>query len=154
MKIQRLVPVFLLFAIGVPLYIRDQPQPEVDSLLNAASSALNHYQQLAPGIHCENVQKPEFRNACTAVTQTLAERVEEAKSEIALYRQRPNPQPVDLFDAYESFRRVLALLEDVSYVDPDSYGEHNKQLFAKAYNSFVKVNAWFGGVVKATIQAT
>ena len=107
---------------------------------------------LAPGIHCENVQKPEFRNACTAVTQTLAERVEEAKSEIALYRQRPNPQPVDLFDAYENFRRVLALLEAVSYVDPDSYGEHNKQLFAEAYNSFVKVSGWFGGVVKSSIQ--
>ena len=86
--------------------------------------------------------------------QTLGERVQEAKTEIARYRQQPTHQPVDLFDAYQSFQRVFAILEDVNYVAPESYGEHNQQLFAEAYNSLVKVNGWFGGVVRACIQDT
>lgn len=153
MRLHRMVPTLLFFAIGAPLCGRAQ-SPEVESLLKAASQALDHYEQLAPGIHCQNVPQKEFRKACTAARETLEERVRDAKAEIARYRQRPTPQAVDLFDAYESFRRVLDVLEDVSYVAPDSYGEHNKQLFAKAYNSFVKVNGWFGGVVKASIQDT
>jgi len=152
MKLRRVLPVVLFFAIGVPLHGQAPSQLEVNSLLTRASSALDHYQQLAPGIHCENVGEPKFRDACTAATQTLIERVEEAKSQIALYRQQSKPQPADLFEAYEKFRRVLAVLEDVSYVDPDSYGDHNKQLFAEAYNSFVKVDIWFEGVVEANIQ--
>jgi hypothetical protein len=151
MKLHRMVPALFFFAIGVSLCGHAQP-PEIEPLLKAASQALDHYEQLAPGILCQNVQEKEFRNACTAARETLGERVQEAKAEIARYRQRPRPQAVDLFDAYESFRRVFAVLEDVSYVDPDSYGEQNKRLFAEAYNSFVKVTAWFGGVVKASIQ--
>ena len=47
----------------------------------------------------------------------------------------------------------MDVLEDVSYVAPESYGEHNQRLFAEACNySFVKVNGWFGGVVRASIQ--
>jgi hypothetical protein len=29
----------------------------------------------------------------------------------------------------------------------DFYGEHNRQLSAETYNSFVKITGWFGNVV-------
>lgn len=35
---------------------------------------------------------------------------------------------------------------------PHLYGEHNQQLFAEAYNTFVKITGWFGGVVRDTIE--
>jgi hypothetical protein len=35
---------------------------------------------------------------------------------------------------------------------PDSYGEHNRRVFAEAYNTFVKVSGWFGGTVRDSIQ--
>lgn len=153
MKLHRMIPVLLLIAISAPPCCHAQT-PEVESLLQSASHALDHYEELAPGIHCQDVVQKEFRDACTAARETLGERVREAKAEIARYRQRPRPEAADLFDAYESFRRVMDVLENVNYVAPESYGEHNQQLFAEAYNSLVKVTGWFGGVVRAGIQAS
>jgi hypothetical protein len=151
-RLHRLLASFLLLGFAIPIYGQVQPQSEVESLLRAASKALDHYQKLAPGIHCEEATSKEFRDTCKLTLETLAERTQEAEAEIALYRQRSTPQITDLFDAYESFRRVMAVVEDVNYTTPASYGEHNKRLFAEAYNTFVKVNGWFGGVVRIKIQ--
>jgi hypothetical protein len=151
MRLHRLLAAFLVLGFAIPVCGQVQPQSEVDSLLRAASKALDHYQQLASGIHCTEAMSAEFRDACKVTLETLSERTQEAKAEIARYRQRSTPQVVDLFDAYQSFRRVMDIVEDVNYT-PASYGEHNKQLFAEAYNTFVKVDGWFGGVVRINIQ--
>jgi hypothetical protein len=45
----------------------------------------------------------------------------------------------------------MAEIEDLNY-EPDFYGERNKQVLADAYNTFVKVTGWFGGVVRVSIQ--
>ena len=99
----KLFPVFLFFAISVPLFA--QVQADSDSLLRGASNALDHYQRLAPSFHCESAQKTEFRNACAAAVQTLGERVQEAKTEIARYRQQPTHQPVDLVRCLPKFSK-------------------------------------------------
>ena len=151
MKLRRLFAPFLLFVFVIPLCGQVQSRSEVDSLLEAANKALGHYQQLAPGIHCEEATKTEFRDACKIGLETLEERVQEAKTEIARYRQSSTPQAVDLFDAYEVFRRVMIELEALNSV-PDFYGERNQKLFAEAYNTFVKITGWFGGVVRDSIR--
>lgn len=151
MKLHRLFPAFLLLAFAIPVCGQVQSPGEVDSLLKAASKALDHWQQLAPDIRCEDATQNQFRDACTIDVQSMAERVQEAKAEIAHYRQLPTPQLVDLFDAYQSFGRVTEVAENMNCA-PDSYSEHNRQLFAEAYNTFVKVNGWFGGVVRTRIQ--
>jgi hypothetical protein len=151
MKLHLLFAAFLALVSAVPLCGQGQPQSEVESLLRAASTALDHYQQLAPSIHCEEATTAELRDACKNTLGTLADRVPEAREKIARSRQSSPPQVLDLFDAYESFRRVMAVVEDVNYM-PAPYGEHNRVLFAKAYNTFVKVDAWFGGVVRQSIQ--
>jgi hypothetical protein len=151
MKLRRLSAPFLLFAFVIPLCGQVQSRSEVDSLLEVANKALDRYQQLAPGIHCEDATKTEFRDVCKNGLETLEERVQEARTEIARYRQSSTPQAVDLFDAYEVFRRVMIELEALNSV-PDFYGERNQQLFAEAYNTFVKVTGWFGGVVRDSIR--
>ena len=93
----------------------------------------------------------ESRDTCKIVLDTLEERVQEAKTEIARYRQNSTPRAVDLFDAYEVFRRVMIELEALNNV-PDVYGERNQQRFAEAYNTFVKITGWFGGTVRDSIR--
>jgi hypothetical protein len=151
MKLRRLLPTLFVFAFVIPVRGQVRSRSEVDSLLKAAIAALDHYQQIAPGIHCEEATKAEFRDACKIALEGLEERVQESKAEIARYRRRSSPRAVDLFDAYEVFRRVMAEAEDINYA-PDIYGEPNKQVLAEAYNTFVKVTAWFGGVVRISIQ--
>jgi hypothetical protein len=151
MKLRRLFTPFLLFAFVIPLCAQVQSRSEIDSLLQAANKALDHYQQLAPGIHCEEATKAEFRDTCKIGLETLEERVQEARTEIARYRRSSAPPAVNLFDAYEIFRRVMVELEDLNSL-PDFYGERNQQLFAEAYNTFVKITAWFGGVVRDSIR--
>jgi len=151
MKLRRLFSPFLLFAFVIPLCGQIQSRSEVDSLLEAANKALDHYQHLAPGIHCDEATKTEFRDACKLGLATLEERVEEAKTEIARYRQSSTPQAVDLFDTYEVFRRIMIELEALNNLS-DVYGERNQQLFAEAYNTFVKTTGWFGGVVRDSIR--
>jgi hypothetical protein len=151
MKLRRLFAPFLLFAFANPLCGQVQSRSEVDSLLQASNKALDHYQHLAPGIHCDEATKTEFRDACKIGLETLQERVQEAKAKIARCRQSSTPQAVDLFDTYEVFRRVMIELEALNSV-PDFYGERNQQLFAEAYNTFVKITGWFGGVVRDSIR--
>lgn len=120
-------------------------------MLEAANKALDHYQELAPGIHYEEATKTELRAAGKIGLETLEERVREARNEIARYRQSSTPLAVNLFDAYQVFRRVMIKLEALNSV-PDFYGEWNQQLFAEAYNTFVKITGWFGDVVRDSIR--
>jgi hypothetical protein len=146
-------PALLLFAFAIPIYGEVQPRPDIDSLLNAASKALERYQQVAPSIHCEDATKVELRDACKITVEGLGIRVQEAQAEIARYRQLSTPEPVDLFDAYEIFRRVMDPLVILDLTpEPELWGEHNQQLFAEVYNSFVKIVGWFGGVVRDTLH--
>ena len=64
MKLHRLLPALLLSAFTIPVCGQARPLSEVDSLLNAASKALDHWQQLAPDIHCEDATQTQFRDAC------------------------------------------------------------------------------------------
>jgi hypothetical protein len=63
MKLHRLFPVLLVFVLAVPAHGREP----IDPLLQAAGKALDHYQQLAPGIHCEDATTTEFRDVRNAV---------------------------------------------------------------------------------------
>jgi hypothetical protein len=147
MQLRRLFPVIAVFALAVPVFA----QEPVDPLLKAASKALDHYQQIAPGIRCEDATTKELRDSCKITLEDLETRVQDAKAQIARYRQLSKPQAVDLFDAYESFRRVMDRVESLNFA-PEFYGEHNRVLFAEAYNTLVKVTGWFEGVVRETIQ--
>jgi hypothetical protein len=138
---------WLMFTLAIPAHGREP----IDPLLQAASKALDHYQQLAPGIHCEDATTKEFRDACKIALDDLKSRVQEANAEIARYRRLPNPQAVDLFDTYQVFRRVMDAVDRLTCA-PDFYGRHNQRLFAEAYNTFVKITGWFGGVVRETID--
>ena len=150
MKSRRLFPAFLLFAFAITICGQVRPD-EVDSLLKGASNALDHWRQLAPGIHCEEATQQDFRDACKIDLETMKGRVQESNAEIARYRQQSTPQVVDLFDAYESFGKVWEIVEGMSRA-ADSYGEQNRQVLVDAYNTFVKVNGWFGAVMRASIQ--
>jgi len=147
MKLHRLFPVLLVFAVAVPAHGREP----IDPLLQAASKALDHYQQLAPGIHCEDATTKELSDDCKIALDTLRSKVQEANEEIARYRRLSRPQAVDLFDTYQAFRSVMDGVDRLNSAS-DFYGEHNRQLFAEAYNTFVKITGWFGGVVRDTIQ--
>src|SRR5579872_3903202 len=143
----------LVLALALPTQGQVQSESDVDSLLKAASKALAHYEQLAPAIHCEQTTKAELRDECQKTVEGLAARAREAKAEIARYRQLSSPQSVDLFHAYEIFRRVMEPLVILCLTpEPRLWGERNQRLFAEAYNSFVKVTAWFGGVVEQTLR--
>jgi hypothetical protein len=147
MKPHLLFAVSLIFALAIPAHGREP----IDPLLQAASKALDHYQELAPGIHCEDATTRDLRDDCKIALDDLKSRVQEANAEIARYRRLPNPQAVDLFDTYQVFRRVMVGVDRLNFA-PYFYGEHNQQLFAEAYNTFVKITGWFGGVVRETIE--
>jgi hypothetical protein len=147
MKLHLLFAVSLMFALAVPAHGREP----IDPLLQAASKALDHYEQLAPSIHCEDATTKDLRDDCKIALDGLKGRVQEANTEIARYRRLPNPQAVDLFDTYQAFRRVMDGVDRLNFA-PEFYGEHNQPLFAEAYNTFVKITGWFGGVVRDTIE--
>jgi hypothetical protein len=152
MGLKRLIPLLLAFASSILICAQVQEPHEVDSLLKAVSKALDHWQQLAPEIHCNDAKQSDFRKACELNVQTMGERVQKAEMEIARYRQRSAPEVVDLFDAYESFRRVMVAAGDMNSA-AQIYGEHNRKVIAETYNTYVKVTAWFGGVVRDSIQS-
>jgi hypothetical protein len=147
MKRHRLFPVVLVFFVAVPA----QGLEPVNLLLQAATQALRHYQQLASGIHCEDATTAEVDQDCKERLEGLDMRVREAQAAIARYRQFSTPQVVDLFDAYEAFRRVMEEIESLVAAS-DFYGEQNRPHLAEIYNSFVKVTGWFGNVLRETIQ--
>jgi hypothetical protein len=151
MKLRRLTLASLLFVSAIPICAQTQSLSEVDSLLQGASKALDRWQQLAPGIHCEDATQIQLRDDCKNNVLSMGERVQEAKTQIVLYRQLSTPQPVDLFDAYQSFRRVMEIAENMNCA-PYGFRERTRRAFAETYNAFVKVNDWFGGVVRTAIQ--
>ena len=81
----------------------------------------------------------------------LGRDVQEADEKITHYRQLSNPQVVDLFDIYELFHRIMDGVQALACAQ-EFYGEHNQQLFAQAYNNFVKLTGWFGSVVREAIR--
>jgi hypothetical protein len=91
-----LFPTLFVFAFVIPGCGQVRSRSEVDSLLKAAIAALDHYQQIAPGIHCEEATQAEFRHACKIALEGLEERVQESKAEIARYRRGSSPRVVDL----------------------------------------------------------
>ncbi len=147
MKLPPLYPALLLFALVSPVQGMEPAEP----VLQAASKALDHYQQLATSIHCEDATTSELAQDCLVALEGLGTRVHEAKETLARYHQLSSPRLVDLFDAYQAFRRVMEESESLIVVS-DFYGESNRQHFAEIYNSFVKINGWFGGVVREAIQ--
>jgi hypothetical protein len=107
MKLHRVFLVLLASLSAVPALGREP----VDPVLQAASEALQNYQQLASGIHCEDATTADLGQACKERLESLGMRVHEAQAAIARYRHFSTPQVVDLFDAYQAFRRVMEEVE-------------------------------------------
>ena len=150
MNPQRLLPVLLAFTFAVPIHAQVRPA-RIDSLLQAASKALDHYQQLAPAINCEDATEKTLRHSCRTVLEMLGRDVQDAKEKIASYRQLSTPQPLDLFDIYQVFEQIMGGVGSLGYAG-ELYGERNRGLFAEAYNNFVKITGWFGSEVRNTMQ--
>jgi hypothetical protein len=141
---RRLLPLLLVFAFTGALPGQVPSKARIDSLLQAANNALDHYQTLAPSIRC---------NHANGVLEMLGRDVQDAKKNIARYRALAAPQSVDLFDIYEIFENILGGISELGYVG-DPCGESNRVLFAEAYNSFVKMTGWFGYEVRNTLQCS
>jgi hypothetical protein len=152
MNPRRLLPVLLLaFIFAVPIHAQVRAQARIDSLLQAARNALYRYQQLAPAIHCEDATEKTLRDSCKIVLEMLGRDVQDAKEKIASYRQLSTPQPVDMFDIYEVFQKIMDGVGNLGYAG-ELYGERNRALFAEAHNNFVKITLWFGVEVRNTMQ--
>src|ERR1700719_1475675 len=153
MNPHRLLPVLLAFTFAVPsIHAQVRPQARTDSLLKAASKALDHYHQLAAAINCEDATEKTLRDSCKGVLEMLGRDVQDAKEKIASYRQLSTPQPVDLFDIYQVFQEIMAKIDSLGYAG-ELYGERNRGLFAETYNNFVKITGWFGSEVRNTMQS-
>jgi hypothetical protein len=150
MSPRSLILIACAFAAALPIHAQAQHE-KIDSLLEAASLALDRYQQLAPGVRCDEAIGQSLRDSCKEGMEMLGERVQEAKEKIARYRRLPAPAVVDLFDIYELFHRIMDGIE-IAQGPPEYYGKHNEEAFAAIYNNFVKVTGWFGGVVRDEIQ--
>ena len=151
MNLLRLFPVLLLFALAVPSHGQVQPRDRVSSLLQGVSDSLDHYQQLAPAINCEDATEKTLRDSCAIVLEMLGRDAHDAKEKIAHYRQLSTPQLVDLFDIYQVFQQIMDGVSNLGYA-AELYGEHNRVLFAEAYNNFVKMDGWFRSEVRDAIQ--
>ena len=151
MSLHRLLPILLAFTFAAPIHAQVWPPAHLDVLLKDANNALDHYQQLAPGINCKDATLKTIRGDCKIVLKMLASDVQYAKERIASFHQMSGPQPVDLFDIYQAFQKIM---EDVGLLGcpQELYGKHNRVLFAETYNTFVKVTLWFGGEVRNTMQ--
>jgi hypothetical protein len=104
--------------------------------------AVREFRRQSPddiGPHSEK----EFSDACGIALEDLKSRVQGADAETGSYRRLSNPQAVNLFDAYEAFRRVMDGVDRLNFA-ADFHGEHNQVLFAEAYSTFVKITGWFG----------
>jgi hypothetical protein len=150
---RRLLPLLLVFAFTGALPGQVPSKARIDSLLQAASNALDHYQTLAPSIRCNHANEKTLRDSCNGVLEMLGRDVQDAKKNIARYRALAAPQSVDLFDIYEIFENILGGISELGYVG-DLCGESNRVLFAEAYNSFVKMTGWFGYEVRNTLQCS
>lgn len=116
-----------------------------------ACDALDHYEQLAPAIQCEDATEKTLRDSCKSVLEMLGRDVQDAKEKIAYYRQLPDPRLSDLFDIYQILQQIMGGIGNLGYAG-ELYGEHNSVRFAEAYNSFVKIDAWFENEIRDSIQ--
>jgi hypothetical protein len=123
----------------------------VGSLLQPVSDALDHYEQLAPAIQCEDATEKTLRDSCKSVLEMLGRDVQDAKEKIAHYRQLHDPRPIDLFDIYQVLQQIMGGIGNLGYAG-ELYGEHNSVRFAEAYNSSVKIDAWFENEIRDSIQ--
>ena len=149
MKLHRVFLVWLAFLSAVPALGREP----VDPVLQAASEALQNYQQLASRIHCEDATTVDLVQVCKERLESLGMRVQEAQTAIVRYRQFSSPQVVDLFDAYQAFRRVMEEVDGLVAAS-DFYGERIRSHLPEVYNSFAKITGWFGNVVRETVRDT
>jgi hypothetical protein len=150
MKLHRLFPL-LLIAFAVPSHGQVRPQARVGSLLLAVSDALDHYEQLAPAIRCEDATEKTLRDSCKIVLAMLGKDVKDAREKIAHYNQLSDPQLADLFDIYQVLQQIMEGIGNLSYAS-ELYGEHNSVLFADAYNHLTKIDSWFGSEIRDAIQ--
>lgn len=143
-----MVEVFVL----LPLQAEPAASDDLKSLLDRASDSLESYPRLAAAIHCDDSRAPQvLRRDCKIWLMTLSTDVEAAKQSIGRYRQISQPKAVNLFDSYQAFHR---LMEDIESFTSTSqlFGQQNRNGFAKLYNNFVKVDGWFGGVVRQAVE--
>jgi len=147
----RWLQIACVFVLALPTYAQKQSRQEIDSLLDGANQSLDRYPELASDVRCDEATRQSLRDSCKEDMEMLAERVHEAKENLARYRHSPAPAVVDLFDIYERFHKIMEGSE-VAQLPVEFYGEHNQRAFARIYNNFVKVTAWVGGLVRNQIQ--
>jgi len=151
MSLRSLILIACVFAAALPIDAQTEADQEIHSLLDRASSSLDRYKVLALAVRCDETIRQTLRDSCRDNMLMLADRVEEAKEKLAHYNQLTVPGPVDLFDVYEAFHRIMEGIQATG--QPQGlYGEHDQRAFAKIYNNFVKVTGWFGGVVRHEIE--
>lgn len=102
---RRLLPLLLVCAFAGALPGQVPSKARIDSLLQAASNALDHHQTLAPSIGCNHANEKTLRDSCNDVLEMLGGDVQDAKKNIARYRALAAPQSVDLFDITKSSGR-------------------------------------------------
>jgi hypothetical protein len=95
---RRVLPLLLVFAFTGALPGQVPSKARIDSLLQAASNALAHYQTLAPSIRSNHANEKMLRDSCNGALEMLGRDVQDAKKNIARYRALAAPQSVDLFD--------------------------------------------------------
>ena len=111
---RRLLPLVLVFAFPGALPGQVPSKARIDSLLQAASNALDHYQTLAPSIRCNDANEKTLRDSSNGVLEMLGRNVQEAKKNIARYRALARPRSVDLFDTYEIFQKIMEGIRDLA----------------------------------------
>lgn len=153
MKLQSVLPILLVPAFFLPVCAQGVPRPDVDVLLKTASTALDNYQKLAPGIRCETANEKTLRDSCKVVLETLARDVDQARQRIAHYQSLTSRQPEDLFDIYQDFDTIMGLISQLGYAG-ELYGKNNSALFSQAYNNFVKITLWLDGEVRKAMKLT
>jgi hypothetical protein len=136
---RRLLPLLLVFAFTGALPGQVPSKARIDSLLQAASNALDHYQTLAPSIR--RIMPMRKRSVIPATA------CGKCSEEMFRTRRRTSHAIV------RSPQKIMEGISDLGYVG-DLYGETNRALFAEAYNSFVKITLWFGGEVRNTLQCS
>jgi hypothetical protein len=62
-------------------------------------------------------------------------------------------QLINMFDIYQVLQQIMAGIGNLGYA-AESYGEHNRVLFAETYNNFVKIYPWFGNEMRDAMQET
>jgi len=83
---RRLLPLLLVFAFIGALPEQVPSKARIDSPLQAASNALDHYQTLAPSIRCTHANEKTLRDSCNGVLEMLGRDVQDAKKNINIAR--------------------------------------------------------------------